>query len=330
MILKFISFLTKLLHIFPPETAHTIALHGLRVFKTFFNSQGKNKLENEVHILGLRFPNRLGLAAGMDKNADFIDPLAKLGFGFLELGTVTLRPQKGNNKPRLFRLKASKSLVNSMGFNNKGINHAVKNIKKRKEKIIIGLSIGKNSDTKIADAIKEYLLCFEIAYPISDYVAVNISSPNTKGLRKLESLEYLPGLIQALKCKQKEYSERFGYKPILMKFSPDLTDIQIKEICNQIQEKRIDGIICSNTTLHHNHPFTGGLSGKELFDMANESIVIFRKLLGPSFPIIASGGVMSKDNYEKKIELGADLVQIYTGLIYEGPNLVREIIEVSN
>lgn len=330
MFLRLASKITKLLHVFPPEIAHTISLQGLKIFKGFLSSKTKINLKNEVQILGLRFPNRLGLAAGMDKNADFIDPLAKLGFGFLELGTVTLKPQRGNNRPRLFRLKSSKSLVNSMGFNNKGINHAVKNIKQRKEKIIIGLSIGKNSDTKIENALEEYLLCYEIAYPVSDYVAVNISSPNTKGLRKLESLEYLPGLIEALKNKQKEYSDRFGYKPIVMKFSPDLTDNQIKEICNQILEKRIDGIICSNTTLDHNHPFKGGLSGRELFEMANESIVNFRKLLGPSFPIIASGGVMSKKHYEKKINLGANLVQIYTGMVYEGPNLIREIIEGSN
>jgi len=262
----------------------------------------------------------------MDKNADYIDSLSYLGFGFLELGTLTPRAQSGNIKPRLFRLSDKKSLVNNMGFNNKGIEHAVLRLKNSKSKAVIGLSIGKNQDTPLGKALEDYLFCLEKAYPVCDYVAVNISSPNTKDLRKLESEEYFSSLITNLKKQQEAYSKELGYKPIVLKLSPDLQDRDLEIICKEILDKDIDGIICSNTTIAHNYNYQGGLSGEQLFDISNRSLISFRSFLGSSFPIVASGGVMSRRHFEKKLELGADLVQVYTGMIYKGPTLVKEIL----
>ncbi|MCH2264147.1 MAG: quinone-dependent dihydroorotate dehydrogenase [SAR86 cluster bacterium] len=283
-------------------------------------------ISDKIKILGFNFSNRVGLASGMDKNADYIDSLSHLGFGFLELGTVTPRAQAGNAKPRLFRLTEKRSLLNSMGFNNKGVEHAVLRIQKNKSKAIIGLSIGKNYDTPLEKAIEDYLFCFERAYPVSDYIAVNISSPNTEDLRQLESEKYFSSLITSLKKKQESYSKSLGYKPIILKLSPDLEESNLEYICKEILDKDIDGIICSNTTISHKYPQGGGLSGEELFEFSNKSLISFRSFLGSSFPIIASGGVMSRSHYKKKLELGADLVQVYTGMIYKGPILISEIL----
>ena len=281
---------------------------------------------DDVEVLGLKFLNRLGLAAGMDKSADYVDPLSYLGFGFIELGTLTPKPQAGNLKPRLFRLTKEKSLINRMGFNNKGIDHAVKKIKHSNSKAVIGLSIGKNLDTPLDKAVEDYLFCLEKAYPVCDYIAVNISSPNTKDLRKLESEKYFSNLISALKKQQTFFSKNFGYKPIILKLSPDLQEREMENICKEILDKDIDAIICSNTTISHNYSQTGGLSGEELFEISNKTLISFRKFLGTTFPIIASGGVMSRKHFEKKLKLGADLVQIYTGMIYKGPALVKDIL----
>ena len=283
-------------------------------------------VSDNTKLLGLDFQNRLGLAAGMDKNADHIDSLSYLGFGFLELGTLTPRAQPGNIKPRLFRLRDEKSLINNMGFNNKGIEHAVLRIKNSKSKAVIGLSIGKNQDTPLRKALEDYLFCLEKAYPVCDYVAVNISSPNTKDLRKLESEEYFSSLITTLKKRQEAYSKELGYKPIVLKLSPDLQDRDLEIICKEILDKDIDGIISTNTTISHNYNYQGGLSGEQLFEISNRSLTSFRSFLGSSFPIIASGGVMSRHHFEKKLELGADLVQVYTGMIYKGPALVKDIL----
>jgi len=262
----------------------------------------------------------------MDKNADYVDPLSYLGFGFIELGTLTPKAQAGNLKPRLFRLAKERSLINRMGFNNKGIDHAVKKIKNSNSKAIIGLSIGMNFDTPLDKAVEDYLFCLERAYPVCDYIAVNISSPNTKDLRKLESEKYFSNLISSLKKQQTFFSKNFGYKPIILKLSPDLQEREMENICKEILDKDIDAIICSNTTISHNYSQTGGLSGEELFEISNKTLISFRKFLGTTFPIIASGGVMSREHFEKKLELGADLVQIYTGMIYKGPALVKDIL----
>ena len=296
-------------------------------FLTYFYFRKPEPIvSDDVEVLGLKFPNRLGLAAGMDKNADYVDPLSYLGFGFLELGTLTPRAQTGNLKPRLFRLAKERSLINRMGFNNKGIDYAVKKIKNSNSKAVIGLSIGKNFDTPLDKAVEDYLFCLERAYPVCDYIAVNISSPNTKDLRKLESEKYFSNLISSLKKQQKLFSKDFGYKPIILKLSPDLQERELENICKEILDKDIDAIICSNTTIAHNYSQTGGLSGEGLFEISNRSLISFRSFLGSSFPIIASGGVMSRQHFEKKLELGADLVQVYTGMIYKGPALIKDIL----
>jgi len=301
-------------------------LNALKTLSFLHFKEARPIVSDNIKILGLDFQNRLGLAAGMDKNADYIDSLSYLGFGFLELGTLTPRSQSGNIKPRLFRLRDERSLINNMGFNNKGIEHAILRIKNSKSKAVIGLSIGKNQDTPLRKALEDYLFCLEKAYPACDYIAVNISSPNTKDLRKLESEEYFSSLITNLKKQQEAYSKELGYKPIVLKLSPDLLDRDLEIICKEILDKDIDGIICSNTTIAHNYNYQGGLSGEQLFEISNRSLVSFRSFLGSSFPIIASGGVMSRHHFEKKLELGADLVQVYTGMIYKGPALVKDIL----
>ena len=311
---------------FPPETSHYLSLNALKMLSFMHIKEARPIVSDNTKLLGLDFQNRLGLAAGMDKNADYIDSLSYLGFGFLELGTLTPRAQPGNIKPRLFRLRDEKSLINNMGFNNKGIEHAVLRIKNSKSKAVIGLSIGKNKNTPLGKALEDYLFCLEKAYPVCDYVAVNISSPNTKDLRKLESEEYFSSLITTLKKRQEAYSKELGYKPIVLKLSPDLQDRDLEIICKEILDKDIDGIISTNTTISHNYNYQGGLSGEQLFEISNRSLTSFRSFLGSSFPIIASGGVMSRHHFEKKLELGADLVQVYTGMIYKGPALVKDIL----
>ena len=301
-------------------------MRALKSLSYFYFREPTPIVSDDIEILGLKFSNRAGLAAGMDKNADYIEPLSLLGFGFLELGTLTPKAQTGNFKPRLFRLTKEKSLINRMGFNNKGIDHAVKKIKNSNSKAIIGLSIGKSFDTPLDKAVEDYLFCLERAYPVCDYIAVNISSPNTKDLRKLESEKYFSNLITSLKKQQTFLSKNFGYKPIILKLSPDLQEREMENICKEILDKDIDAIISSNTTISHNYSQTGGLSGEELFEISNRSLVSFRSFLGSSFPIIASGGVMSRRHFEKKLELGADLVQVYTGMIYKGPALVKDIL----
>jgi len=300
---------------------------GLKVWSYFKQTRSKPLLSNNIEIFGLKFSNKLGLAGGLDKNADYVDPLSYLGIAFIEVGTLTPRPQSGNPKPRLFRLTKKKSLLNSMGFNNKGIEYAILNLKKSETRSIVGISIGKNFDTPINKAYEDYIFCLKKAYPIADYISVNISSPNTKDLRKLETKEYFSDLITVLKRNQEVLSEEFGYKPIVLKLSPDLEEGELEDISKEIIDKEIDGIISSNTTISHNYVQKGGLSGEELFEVSNKNLISLRKFLGSSFPIIASGGVMSRDHFKKKLELGADLVQIYTGMIYKGPALIKEILD---
>ena len=281
----------------------------------------------EQRILDCTFNNSLGIAAGLDKNGDFIDSLAALGIGFLEVGTVTPKPQTGNQKPRLYRDKASKAIINRMGFNNKGVDHLVKKLKKRKSGIPIGVSIGKNFDTPNNLAVKDYLYCLDQVFEFADYIVINISSPNTKDLRSFEIKKELEDLIKPIKERQVELSEEFKYKPLLLKISPDNDEKGIEDICRTLLRFSIDGLICTNTTINHNHiSGSGGLSGKPLMQTSTEILKKARKSLGDEFPIIASGGVMSKQAYQDKIEAGANLVQIYTGFIYEGPQLIDDIL----
>ena len=283
--------------------------------------------ERELKIFNCNFNNSLGMAAGLDKNGDFIDSFADLGFGFLEIGTVTPKPQYGNKKPRLYRDKSSKSIINRMGFNNKGVDHLVKKLSERKSDIPIGVSIGKNFDTPNNLAVKDYLYCLDKVFELADYIAINISSPNTKNLRSFEVKQELEDLIKPIKERQLKLSKKFEYKPLFLKISPDNDQKGIEDICETLLRFSIDGLICTNTTINHNHVSgSGGLSGKPLMQTSTEILVKARKFLGDEFPIIASGGVMSKEDYQDKIEAGANLVQIYTGFIYEGPQLIDDIL----
>ena len=273
------------------------------------------------------FKNLLGVAAGLDKNGDHIDSLSALGFGFLEIGTVTPKPQYGNKKPRLYRDRQSMAIINRMGFNNKGVDYLVEKLKKRKSNIPIGVSIGKNFDTPNSLAVNDYLYCLDKVYSLSEYIAINVSSPNTKDLRKFEIQSELANLLKPLKARQLELAKENGYKPLFLKISPDNSLKAVNEICETVLRFSIDGLICTNTTLIHNHASgSGGLSGKPLMNPSTQTLIQARQFLGAKFPIIASGGVMSKEDYAEKIDSGADLVQIYTGFIYEGPKLIADIL----
>ena len=281
----------------------------------------------DLNFINCHFRNSLGLAAGLDKNGDYIDDFAKLGFGFLEIGTVTPEPQYGNKKPRLFRDRASKAIINRMGFNNKGVNHLVQKLKKRKSDIPIGVSIGKNANTPNDAAKEDYLYCLERVFKYADYIAINISSPNTQDLREFEIKKELTDLIKPLKDRQLQLARKHKYVPLLLKISPDNNEKVVQDICETLLRFSIDGLICTNTTVNHKHNSgSGGLSGKPLMSGSTETLRIARKFLGDEFPIIASGGVMSKQDYLHKIDAGADLVQIYTGFIYEGPKLIDDIL----
>jgi len=283
---------------------------------------------SSTEILNITFKNKLGVAAGLDKNGDYIDSLACLGFGFLEIGTVTPRPQAGNPKPRLFRLTSKRALINSMGFNNKGVEHLVRRIKIRKSDIPIGISIVKNFDTPNEKAHEDYLFCLKKTYKYASYIAVNISSPNTENLRELQFGKSLDVLLSSLKQEQNRLAQIYGYKPIFIKISPDNDTDDLLKIFKSITDNQIDGLICSNTTIEHNYKSgKGGLSGAPLFNKSTEILELARNSLGKEFPIIASGGVMNKDNYEEKLNAGASLVQIYTGFIYEGPALIKQILK---
>lgn len=332
-ILKFLDKLVKLLNFLPSEFSHHLSLTGLKVIEKIGLIKKKNltkeaSTSGKISILGFSLSNRVGLAAGLDKNGDYMDSLASLGFSFLEIGTVTPRAQRGNPKPRLFRLNTKRSLLNSMGFNNKGVDHVISQLKKRKTDAVIGVSVGKNWDTPLEKAVEDYLYCFKKTYPYADYLAINISSPNTRDLRKLEEINHFKELLIALKSEQDKLKRNFGYKPIVLKLSPDIEFDRQKEISEEILDKEIDGIVCSNTSANHSFSNSGGLSGQELFELSTEKLSSYRGLLGSSFPIIASGGVMDKSSFKKKIDAGANLVQVYTGMIFEGPGLISELIDL--
>ena len=326
-ILKLFSLLTKLLHFLPAELSHSLALMGLKLVTSMGFKIKEYNDSKDFMMFDNNFNNSLGIAAGLDKNGDYIDSLAALGFGFLEIGTVTPKPQYGNQKPRLHRDKASKAIINRMGFNNKGVNHLVNKLKRKKSDIPIGVSIGKNFDTPNNLAVKDYLYCLNKVFQLADYIAINVSSPNTEDLRSFEIKEELESLIKPLKERQLELTNEHGYKPLFLKISPDNDERGIEDICGALLRFSVDGLICTNTTINHNHiSGSGGLSGKPLLGPSTETLRIARKILGDEFPIIASGGVMSKEDYLQKIDAGADLVQIYTGFIFEGPKLIDDIL----
>lgn len=317
----------------PPEMAHELAMESLK-FGAHFNVPrlwAGCTVDDPCVLMGLEFPNRVGLAAGLDKNGDYIDALGQLGFGHLELGTVTPRPQPGNPRPRMFRLPEAAALINRMGFNNKGVDHLVAQLQRHRYPGIVGANIGKQKETPVERAVDDYLYCLERVYPHCDYVAVNISSPNTENLRRLQDTGPLAELLSALVKAGKTHARRIrSRRPIVVKIAPDWDETALRASLATIAESGIDGLIASNTTVSRdavaglpNAGESGGLSGKPLLAKANRVLSIAREVLGREFPIIGSGGIMSADDALAKIEAGANLVQLYTGIIYHGPALVR-------
>ena len=289
-------------------------------------------VDDPVDVMGLRFRNRIGLAAGLDKNGAHVDAFAAMGFGFVEVGTVTPRPQPGNPRPRMFRLPRRHALINRMGFNNEGLDAFVANVGRSRPACVLGLNIGKNADTPIERATDDYLACLERVYPLADYVTVNVSSPNTRNLRQLQGGDELDAMLAALRARQLQLADRHRrYVPLALKIAPDLDDAQVEAIAQRLQRHAIDAVIATNTTVSReavaglpHAEETGGLSGAPVFEASNRVIRAMRALLPPAFPIIGVGGVLSGADAVAKVEAGASLVQLYTGLVYRGPALVRE------
>ena len=329
------SLLKPLLFQLDAELAHDLALKSLKFAE---KSDALNLYPQAPacvprEVMGLTFPNAVGLAAGLDKNGAVIDGMSKLGFGFIEVGTVTPRPQSGNAKPRLFRVTEAEGIINRFGFNNLGVDNLVENVKAAKYKGILGINIGKNFDTSNDRAVDDYLLCMQKVYEYSSYITVNISSPNTKNLRDLQAAEALSALLAALKLEQKKLAEKHGkYVPITLKIAPDLTENQVIEIADLLMLHKIEGVIATNTTLARdavkgmkNSEETGGLSGAPVRNQSTIVIQQLSKQLQGALPIIGVGGILSGADAVEKIAAGASLVQIYSGLIYKGPALVHEI-----
>lgn len=317
--------------LFPPELSHSIALHSLNIlYKLKLLSFFKPKIKNKNYeLFGLNFKNKLGTAAGLDKNGDFIDCLGGLGFGFLEVGTVTPLPQTGNPKPRVFRLFKEQAVINRLGFNNKGVDHLVKNLKKRSFDGVVGVNIGANKDSKGQRRIDDYLECLNKVSNFSDYVTINISSPNTPGLRDLHNTENIKKLIFAV---EQEIEKINFLRPVFLKISPDETFELIQNIAEIIESSTLTGLIISNTTLSRDgiqdkdQHIKGGLSGAPLMNKSTKILNLVNNNY-PNLALIGVGGVMSKSDFDKKIHSGASLVQIYTGFIIKGPKIVMEILK---
>jgi len=315
------------------ETAHEATLELLNHLRWLIP---KPRISRPRRVMGLDFPNPVGLAAGLDKNGDYLRGLAHLGFGFIEVGTVTPRPQPGNPKPRLFRLRSKRSIINRMGFNNAGIDHLLANLERLPRRdYILGINIGKNLSTPVERALDDYRLALQRVYLAADYITLNISSPNTPGLRKLQDddalKQLLSGVTEARKALQDEHQVN---RPLALKVAPDLDRDQVAVIADLLGEYGIDGLIATNTTLDRSavagHPLAGeagGLSGAALKEKSRDLLVQFRQRLGDQIPIISVGGIDSPEEARLRLELGASLIQIYSGLIYEGPGLIRRILK---
>lgn len=321
-----------------PERAHDLTLNAIaRLQNTHAQCLWSSKrIADPVTVAGLEFPNRIGLAAGLDKNGRCIDGLGAMGFGFIEVGTVTPKPQAGNPKPRIFRLPEAHALINRLGFNNEGLDSFLAHVQRahsfRASGGVIGLNIGKNAATPIENAVDDYLICLDGVYPHADYVTLNISSPNTKNLRALQSDTALDALLEAVRERSLTLAGHYGRRvPIFLKIAPDLDETQIDVIAATLQKHAIDGVIATNTTIARDAvqglahaDEQGGLSGKPVFEASNRVIRLLRAALGRHFPIIGVGGVLSGEDAAAKIAAGADLVQVYTGFIYRGPELIPE------
>lgn len=328
------SLIRKLLFQFPPETAHYLALSGLScISRLGINPFADKTPTHPINVMGLDFPNPVGLAAGLDKNADYLDALATLGFGFLEVGTITPLPQSGNPKPRLFRIPAHEALINRMGFNNKGIDYLIERVKQSKYKGILGINIGKNKNTPAEKALDDYLLCLRKAHPYASYITLNISSPNTPGLRDFQKATSMRALLSPLLQENRQLSTANGrYIPIAVKIAPDLHDAELDAIAEISLDLKIDALIISNTTVSRMGietseyaQETGGLSGKPLMDLSTLTLKKLKQRLQDRIVLIGVGGILSAADTLRKKRAGAQLVQIYSGFIYRGPALIKEI-----
>ncbi|MGC9421509.1 quinone-dependent dihydroorotate dehydrogenase [Vibrio sp.] len=319
------------------EKAHDLAIQNFKRFTgTPLDLFYRQHLpQRPVECMGLTFKNPVGLAAGLDKNGECIEAFGAMGFGFVEVGTVTPRPQPGNDKPRLFRLVHAEGIINRMGFNNLGVDHLVENVKQANYDGIIGINIGKNKDTPIEKGVEDYLICMDKVYPYAGYIAINISSPNTPGLRTLQYGQALDELLATLKAKQNELAEQHNkYVPLTLKIAPDLTDQELKQICQSLLKYKIDGVVATNTTLDRTlvegmkfANEAGGLSGRPLQSRSTEVIKLLYQQLGEQIPIIGVGGIDSYVSAKEKLLAGAKLIQVYSGFIYHGPKLVSDIVK---
>jgi len=323
-----------------PETAHDIAFAGLdRAAKLGLASIVATRVPDDpVEVMGIEFPNRVGLAAGLDKNGAHVDGLATFGFGFIEVGTVTPRAQPGNPRPRMFRLPQAHALINRLGFNNEGVDALLRNVGRARYRGVLGINIGKNFDTPNERAADDYLACLRAVYAHAHYVTVNISSPNTKGLRDLQAGDALAALLSVLKREQRTLAQKHGrHVPLAVKIAPDLTDAAVRAIARLLVAHAMDAVIATNTTLsrdavggmpHANE--AGGLSGAPVFERSTEVVRVLAKALDGALPIIGVGGIDSGERAAAKIEAGASLVQVYTGLIYRGPRLIAECVRATS
>lgn len=326
----------KLLFQFDAETIHELTIKSLKkTGDSPLNAFYKQSVQDKpVTVMGVKFPNPVGLAAGLDKNGDCINAFAAMGFGFIEVGTITPRPQPGNDKPRIFRLPEANAVINRMGFNNKGVDYLVSQVQAANFKGVLGINIGKNKDTPEENAKDDYLHCMRKVYDLATYITVNISSPNTPGLRSLQYGDALDELLSALKAEQKILTEKYDkYIPIAVKIAPDLTEDEVKSIANSLIEHQIDGVIATNTTLSRegvegleHGTEQGGLSGQPVKDKSTQVITLLSEALENKLPIIGVGGIASSIDANEKLQAGASLVQVYTGFIYQGPPLVKEIV----
>ena len=321
---------------FDPEAIHELTIKGFKATgATPFNLLYKQNVPDKpVEVMGIKFPNPVGLAAGLDKNGECIKAFEAMGFGFVEIGTVTPRPQPGNDKPRIFRLPEANAIINRMGFNNKGVDYLVDQVIKAKFTGILGINIGKNKDTPDENAKDDYIHCMRKVYDFATYITVNISSPNTPGLRSLQYGDALNELLSALKAEQNSLAEQYGkYVPVAVKIAPDLTEEEVDSIAQCLIANNIDGVIATNTTLardkvaHLEHGAEqGGLSGAPVKEQSTKVIQLLAKALDNKLPIIGVGGIASAADAQEKIAAGAKLVQVYTGFIYQGPELVKDIV----
>jgi dihydroorotate dehydrogenase len=326
----------KVLFQFDAETIHELTIKGLKsTGSTPLNALYKQRVAKKpVTVMGINFPNPLGLAAGLDKNGECINAFAAMGFGFIEVGTVTPRPQPGNPKPRIFRLPEVNAVINRMGFNNKGVDYLVSQVRSAKFSGVLGINIGKNKDTPDENAKDDYIHCMQKVYDFASYITINISSPNTPGLRSLQYGDALNELLSALKVEQAKLEKQYNkYVPIAVKIAPDLTEDEVKSIAISLIDNNIDGVIATNTTLSREGVEgleygneQGGLSGGPVKEKSTTVISLLAKALDNKLPIIGVGGIASSHDANEKLIAGASLVQIYTGFIYQGPPLVKEIV----